>query len=169
MSTWRAFAMLMIVFAVMSSCVGTEGSSASRTEAPTSEMTTDRGPGTRDSASETTVRPCTLAGCFSGVRFDITVLQGHEQPVTIDACVNDVCKTLAYPVEEDLPESVFVELEGQEVDAGTVVEARLVATGPDGDVIAEQHWDRVPLDERLRPNGPRCPPTCWVGRVRLET
>lgn len=83
--------------------------------------------------------------------------------------MNDDCKTATFPVEEDLPQSFFVELGEEEVDASTVVEARLVATGPDSEVIADQHWEHVPLDERLQPNGPNCPPTCWVGRVRLGT
>lgn len=166
----RALAMTAIVCMVTAACVNTQGGSASRPEGPTPGVTTERGPATDEEPSGTPDRPCTLAGCFSGVRFDITALQGHEQPVTIDVCVNEACKTLTYPAEEDLPESVFVELEEeQETGAGTVVEARLVATGPDDEVIAEQHWERVPLDERVQPNGPDCPPTCWVGMVRLQT
>lgn len=124
-------------------------------------------PRDEDDVPDTTVRPCTAAGCFSGVEFDISVLQDQEQPVTIQACVNDICKTATYPAEEDLPQQFFVELE--EVDANAIVEARLVATGPDGQVVAEQSWERVPLDERLQPNGPKCPPTCWVGRVRIQS
>lgn len=167
-SAWRTFVMLAILVVVMSACSGTQGGSASRTEAPTSGITTDQGLSDGDATSETPVTPCTAAGCFSGVDFDISRLQGREQPVTIEACVNDVCKTATYPVEENLPQNLFVELEEDEVDAGAVVHARLVATGPDAQVIADHRWERVPLDEQLQPNGPSCPPTCWVGNVRLE-
>lgn len=112
--------------------------------------------------------PCTTAGCHSGVEFDITALATYEQPLSIQACVSGTCKTATYPSEEQLPDRFFVEVSDGEDGPGTIVQAHMTVTGPDGEVLAHQEWSDVPLDEQIRPNGASCPPICHVGRVRLE-
>lgn len=86
--------------------------------------------------------------------------------MTIEACAAEACKTATYGQDEEIPQRFFVEIE--DVESGLAVGATIRVSGPTSDIIVEEQWDWVPLDQELRPNGATCPPTCYVGRVRVE-
>jgi hypothetical protein len=103
---------------------------------------------------------CTTIGCESGVSFTLTAL--HAQHADIDhviACVGGRCERFG-----GRRSGVNVRL--ARAHGPGPVEVRFLVYGRHGDVLL-----RLTRSVQLRPwkpNGPDCPPTCWVRSLRVD-
>jgi hypothetical protein len=103
---------------------------------------------------------CGAIGCVSGASVDVSELGEHHMDVgRMTACVNERCRRFS------ATNSRF-KLNTPGAGGERSVRMRVVVYGPDGRVLV-----RASRSVRLRPvqpNGPNCPPTCWVRSLRLE-
>ena len=116
---------------------------------------------------------CTLIGCESQIRFDLSGDLVRGEAYDIEACVDGDCTSETVQI----PDSGFVIVGAFTLDADRdTVTLRLVGddysgmrtvslsvvgeTGPVAEVERETEF------ERSQPNGPGCEPVCWQATVR---
>jgi len=123
---------------------------------------------------------CTLIGCESHVRFELTALDLEPgSTYDVEVCLDDRCESAtvdipgldAGPGAAGGDGSIILDPTGDTIvlvlpdgDYGGRHAASLRLVGPDG--------ENVELDgpiefERLQPNGPDCAPVCWQAVVRI--
>lgn len=124
---------------------------------------------------------CTDIGCGSQVVFwtdaDLQATVAYD----VEACVDDVCESATLEVPEDrVAEGVVPSIEvgalGLETDRDVVYFGL-----PDGNWSGSHQFSLVIRDaagtivaditqtgrfERMQPNGPDCPPVCWMADIR---
>jgi hypothetical protein len=106
---------------------------------------------------------CTVVGCASGVQIDLLslpLLPGDASVITV--CVEKEC-------QETRPESSplqFVQASSR-IKKETAVVVTVTMTGPDGTTLVA---DSITTDlVKNEPNGPKCGPTCYSGRLRVTS
>ena len=106
-------------------------------------------------------RACTLIGCSSGAQVDMTALPLPPGAMAeVRVCVGQTCSRRS---PERLP-LVFAEVHAPYTGESEVT-VTIRVTGPHGAVLANTSI-RSRL-ERLQPNGPECPPVCFITRIKL--
>lgn len=123
---------------------------------------------------------CTDIGCESGVTFTLTRDLVTEEAYEVEACVGDLCRTatLEVPAPDDGPfagvqegalglntDADSVSLRLPEGDWSGTHRVSLLVRDSGGEVVAETERDAD--FERMQPNGPDCPPTCWRAEVAV--
>ena len=121
-------------------------------------------------------RDCTETGCDSQVSFRLSTDLRAGVAYTVEACVDDDCRDETLTVPDDGPigigaEGVWLDTDSDvirlELPTGTsweethAVSLRVVTR--DGDVVADMTGEAD--FERTQPNGPDCPPVCWLAEV----
>jgi hypothetical protein len=103
---------------------------------------------------------CTDAGCRSGVTVEISRTQAAlPKAHTVTVCIKDRCRR--WTTESDL-----ASIGQRSQDSAGPVAVRLVIRDRKGSVIGG--FARKVSLTRLQPNGPDCPPVCWVASYRIE-
>ena len=121
----------------------------------------------------TGIGSCNQAGCSSAVSFDADAglfVEGSDY--LVEVCVDGECTETQFsaygapPVTDDtLPRVRTYGAMLPDGDYAGADEVRLTITTTDGEPVAEA---LVPAEfERMRPNGPDCPPICWTMYVAL--
>lgn len=122
---------------------------------------------------------CTEAGCGSQITFQVEYELEAGESYLVEACVDDYCRTQTLEVPEDrdgaLPvteadgfglqterDIIYLALPDERDWGGTRV-ATLTVRDIEGRVVSELEGDAD--FERFQPNGPNCPPTCWLAEV----
>jgi len=116
---------------------------------------------------------CTLIGCESQLRFDLSADLVRGEAYDIEACVDGDCTSETVQV----PDSGFVIGGAITLDADRdTVTVRLIgddysgmhtvslSVAGEGGLVAEV--ERATDFERSQPNGPGCEPVCWHATVR---
>ena len=106
---------------------------------------------------------CTLIGCESQIRFELTALDLEPgSTYDVEVCLDDRC------------ESATVDIPGLDAGPGAAGGDGSIILDPTGDtiVLVLPDGENVELDgpiefERLQPNGPDCAPVCWQAVVRI--
>lgn len=108
---------------------------------------------TPSATGESTV--CTAVGCSSGVSLDVKKLPKGATKLTF--CVGDRCRRVGLG-KKATPKIGC--------DGGPSARVSVLARDAKNRKVA--HLSRkIPLTME-QPNGPECPPTCYVGQVRLD-
>jgi hypothetical protein len=120
---------------------------------------------------------CTEIGCTSAVVFNVSEDLVAGETYEVEACAADVCRSarLSVPRGDDVvsvtadglelfPERDQVRLDLPNDDDGRTRTVMLTITDESGDRIVDATAEAD--FEQQRPNGPDCPPVCWVGQVR---
>ena len=124
---------------------------------------------------------CTVIGCDSQVVFwtdaDLQATVAYEG----EACVDDVCESATLQVPEDrVADGVVPSIEvgslGLETDRDVVYfglpdrdwsgahQFSVVISDAAGAILADM--SQPGRFERMQPNGPDCPPVCWMADIR---
>jgi len=104
---------------------------------------------------------CTEIGCESGVFLDIGVIKRNLAAAErVKLCLRQRCRTYS------LAQVDLVNLSVKGLRDGQRASVRLVIYGDGGEVLRRSAV-RAPV-RRVRPNGPRCPPTCFQVPVRID-
>jgi predicted small lipoprotein YifL len=110
-----------------------------------------------------TNKVCSLTGCNSGAGVDIAAIPlqpGAKSLVTI--CIDSHCSTRR---PETLP--LFSAMVDAPYKNQRVVTVSIVMQGPDGRTLAKSRI--TSLLRRVQPNGPECPPVCFITRLKLTS
>ena len=116
-------------------------------------------------------RFCTVAGCQTGVGFDLFPLLDdidNAVPIDVRTCVREVCAVHRLDWDtaggrHTIGASLF---RGAPLTEVGRVPVAVTVTGADGAVILTDTGS-VPI-QRNQPNGPTCPPTCFGGDVTVS-
>jgi hypothetical protein len=104
---------------------------------------------------------CTEIGCDSGVFLDVSPVQRRlPEAERLKLCLRKKCRTYS------LARVDLVNLSVRGLREGQRVSVRLVVFGEGGEVLRRSAV-RAPV-RRVKPNGPKCPPTCFQVGVRLD-
>jgi hypothetical protein len=98
---------------------------------------------------------CTAIGCSSGVSLDVKKVPKGATKLTF--CVADRCRRVG--LDKKFPTRIGC-------DGGTSASVSVIARDAENRKVARLSR-QVPLTMQ-QPNGPDCPPTCFVGHVRLD-
>lgn len=104
---------------------------------------------------------CTEIGCESGVFLDIGVIKRNLAAAErVKLCLRTRCRTYS------LARADLVNLSVKGLREGQRVSVRMVIYGEGGEVLRRSAV-RAPV-RKVKPNGPRCPPTCFQVPVRID-
>jgi len=106
--------------------------------------------------------PCTEIGCTSGLALDLAPITAKlDDAAAIRVCLRRKCRFYSRRRSQG---GAFFSVRG--LRAGRRVSVRIAVTDGDGRVILRRGV-RAPV-LRVRPNGPKCPPTCFQVAVHID-
>lgn len=104
---------------------------------------------------------CTMIGCDSGITFTLSAeTYAIAEPVSVRLCIDGECSEKQYSSGSQIPPMVMQE-GPQEEEAKASAEVRTADR-----VFARLREKNVKLG-KSQPNGPRCGPDCYQGRVKV--
>lgn len=122
---------------------------------------------------------CTDAGCGNLVTFHVTAGLQAGQPYQIEACVDGACQSGTLQVSEtggaigQVVDGLVLDPKSDTIYLSFAEAADWEGTHPvtltvrdDSGAILVDHAGNLTFG-RDQPNGPNCPPTCWVGEVSV--
>ena len=109
---------------------------------------------------------CSVVGCISQVRVDVRpYVKAHAGITEIRLCANDSCRTYPPRRSEYSPDNRWIPLQlTAPTGEGEKVYVRVILDGPGGPETAST----TTALHVLKPNGPKCSPTCYVADLRLS-
>jgi len=115
----------------------------------------------RASNGEPPTVACTEIGCESGVFLDIGVIKRNLAAAErVKLCLRTRCRTYS------LARVDLVNLSVKGLREGQRASVRMIIYGDGGEVLRRSAV-RAPV-RKVKPNGPRCPPTCFQVPVRID-
>jgi hypothetical protein len=109
-------------------------------------------------------RVCTQIGCSSGISVELpasSALPRHAVRATV--CMNERCRS--FSLSERGTSRQVVRIEDRRLAGPGPIRVRVVLRDRRDRRVLRR--ERVVTLSRAQPNGPDCPPTCWLASLRL--